>query len=167
MRRQSVRILLDAPQGAQPIARICAVNAYVQTLSTEAQSGTVRLMMRACFRVLYIASGTGELTGFDTYADFELNTDCSCTPASTVFACPDIDTLQAALRAASAKYAWCCSWGLRCPPPARCACLPIYRNRPGKALRPVHIHCPQRRDAFFRGRGWVLPAGACAAEPRP
>ena len=97
VRRQSVRILLDAPQGAQPIARICAVNAYVQTLSTEAQSGTVRLMMRACFRVLYIASGTGELTGFDTYADFELNTDCSCTPASTVFACPDIDTLQAAL----------------------------------------------------------------------
>ena len=159
VRRQSVRILLDAPQGAQPIARICAVNAYVQTLSTEAQSGTVRLMMRACFRVLYIASGTGELTGFDTYADFELNTDCSCTPASTVFACRILTLFRRPLRAASAKYAWCCSWGLRCPPPARCACLPILPQPPrGKSPAACAYTLPAAERRFFPwARNWVLP----------
>ena len=95
--QQSVRVVLDKPQEAPPMARICAVNAFPQVVRAQLCDGTAMLDCRACFQVIYIVSGTGETASFSTAEEFTINADCGFAPDAAVSACISTDMLQAAL----------------------------------------------------------------------
>ena len=100
-KQQSVRVTLEKPEGMPPITRVCGVNAFTDIIQKRPYNGGVSIKCRSCFHVVYIVSGSGEMAGFDTVEDYELNIDCQCTPDSSVEVVLSNELLQAALISSS------------------------------------------------------------------
>lgn len=96
-KQQSIRVSVDKPENMPPIARVCGVNAFTDIIKKRAYNGGVSVKCRSCFHVVYIVSGSGEMAGFDTVEDYELNIDCPCVPESAVEVMLSNELLQAAL----------------------------------------------------------------------
>ena len=68
----AARVAASLPKGMPPMARISAVLAQPYAESVTAMDGRALLNMAARVYVIYIASGTGEISSFDQIINFEL-----------------------------------------------------------------------------------------------
>lgn len=68
----AARVNAALPNGMPPMARISAVFAQPYVESVTAMDGRALLNMAARVYVIYIASGTGELSSFDQIINFEM-----------------------------------------------------------------------------------------------